>query len=111
MECSFGEIVDKMTLLRIKLKRSQNEEDYESITNELNRIKTNYPDVCKEDILFHELSESNHILCDMKGKIREKSRKEEFDIQYVQYAEWIRITNEKRSDLIKMINDKYKSKV
>lgn len=108
-ECSFGEIVDKLSLLRIKLKRCQKDEDYESITNELNRIKTNYPDVCKEDIFFHELSEANHILCDMKGKIREKSRKEEFDNQYVQYADWIRITNEKRQDLIKMINDKYKS--
>ena len=108
---SFGEMVDKMTLLRIKLKRCQNDEDYKSISIELTQIKTNYPDVCKEDILFHELSEANHTLCHMKSKIREKSKKEEFDNQYVQYADWIRVTNEKRQDLIKMINDKYKSKV
>ncbi len=108
-ECSFGDIVDKMTILRIKLKRCQNNDNYESISRELNQIKTNYPDVCKEDILFHELSEANHVLCDMKSKIRDKSKKEEFDNQYVQYADWIRVTNEKRQDLKKIINDKYKS--
>lgn len=110
-ERSFGEMVDIMTLLRIKLKRCQNDEDYKIISSELNVIKTNDPDLCKEDILFHELSEANHTLCDMKANIREKSQKEEFDNQYVQYADWIRVTNEKRQDLIKMINDKYKSKV
>ena len=109
ISCSFGEIVDKVTILKIKEKNAKSKESLFNIKNELDVILDENPEVCKSDKLFSKLSEINNKLWELEDLIREKSRKKEFDVDYIRCAEEIHITNDERYNIKRKINDKYNS--
>ena len=106
ISCSFGEIVDKVTILKIKEKNAKSKESFFNIKNELDVILDENPKVCKSDKLFSKLSEINNKLWELEDLIREKSKKKEFDLDYIKYAEYIHITNDERYNIKK--KNKYK---
>ena len=108
IECSFGEIVDKYTILKIKLEKVKNKKQEENIKNEYNKL---IKFIKKDDKLFNKLYKINKILWDLEDKIREKSSKKEFDNEYIICAENIHITNDKRYLIKKEINEKYNSEL
>ena len=109
ISCSFGEIVDKVTILNIKRLKAKDRESIKHIENELDIIKKENPLVKTKDKLFKKLSNININLWDLEDNIRDKSRKKEFDKQYIHYAEQIHIQNDKRYKIKKQINEKYNS--
>ncbi len=109
ISCSFGEIVDKVTILKIKQKNTKSNESLFNIKKELSIILDENPEVCKSDKLFSKLSEINNKLWELEDLIREKSRKKEFDVDYIRCAEEIHITNDERYNIKRKINDKYNS--
>jgi hypothetical protein len=109
ISCSFGELVDKVTILKIKKEKAINEEQLKNITNELKTLENENPILLYQDALFDELSETNKILWDLEDNIRYKSSKKEFDEIYIQCAEQIHIQNDKRYTIKRKINDKYNS--
>jgi len=106
IECSFGEIIDKITILEIKQKKSTNAEQTENITKELHHLRK----YClhENDIflkLYADLSKTNQRLWILEDVIREKSRKKEFDKTYIQTAEHIHITNDVRFTMKQKLNE------
>lgn len=111
ISCSFGEIVDKVTILRIKKEKASDKDQLRNIMTELETIQDENPMVMQDDTLFTDLSVVNKTLWDLEDNIREKSRKKEFDETYIEYAEQIHIQNDKRYQLKRKINDKYNSRL
>ena len=111
ISCSFGEIVDKVTILNIKLQKATQSDVLSNIRKELNIITSENPTVKKKDKLFEKLSIINQQLWNLEDMIREKSRKKEFDKQYIEYAESIHKTNDKRYLIKRQINEKYSSEL
>lgn len=108
IECSFGEIVDKYTILKIKLKKAKDK-------NKINNIKKEY-DILSEyinndDQLFDKLLNINKKLWVLEDTIRLKSYRKEFDKTYINCAESIHITNDERARIKGLINDKYNSNI
>ena len=78
-----------------------------NIEKELNIIQKENIKVNNNDILFDKLSDINKKLWNLEDSIRDKSKKKEFDEEYINLAESIHITNDERYLLKKQINQKY----
>jgi len=111
ISCSFGEIVDKVSILKIKSKKSTDETALKNIQLELDTILKETPLANDEDSLFTDLYKINNKLWVLEDLIREKSNKKEFDDDYIRFAEDIHKTNDKRYNVKRQINDKYGSEL
>ena len=111
ISCSFGEVIDKITILKLKLKHATTETQIKNISFELNAIQNNCPLSTKDNELFKQLYDVNKLLWDLEDNIRHKSELKQFDQRYIEYAENIHIMNDKRADIKKKINIKYNSDI
>lgn len=109
ISCSFGEVVDKASILKIKLASTKEENAVHNIKSELRAIQKEVPEVNIKDPLFDELFDVNTTLWKLEDTIRSKSHKKEFDEQYIKCAETIHIQNDVRYDLKRRINNNYNS--
>ena len=110
IEVSIGEIVDKLTILRIKKNNITDE-------GKLFNVVTEYD--CLYDVVFNQLKiESddfynlllvNERLWDIEDLIRDKERDKVFDTEFIELARSVYVTNDKRAELKKEINLKYGS--
>ena len=112
IETSYGEIIDKITILQIKLKKTQDEEQMGNILKEYN-VLSKYLDKNNDEfnILFTSLSKINNKLWILEDLIRHKSRNNEFDKEYINYAENIHKTNDERYIVKCKLNKKYNSNI
>ena len=111
IEVSNGEIIDKYTILEIKLSEIKNTEKLMNIKNE---YQTLTPDVkyiyetCKDKIqlktLQNKLLEVNKKLWKIEDDIRECERANDFGQTFVNLARSVYFTNDDRSDVKKEIN-------
>jgi hypothetical protein len=109
ISCSFGEVVDKKTILDIKSIKIKDPKALKNILMELETIKKDVQLVNTHDDLFDELYKINNRLWSLEDLIREKSRTKSFDNKYIYYAELIHTTNDERYEIKKQINTKYNS--
>jgi hypothetical protein len=110
ISCSFGEIIDKYCILKIKKNKTDDKNKLYNINNEINIIKKEYPIVTNEEnLLFLELYKINSRLWILEDLIRYKSSIKEFDKQYIKCAESIHIENDKRAAIKKKINVQFNS--
>ena len=111
IEVSIGEIVDKLSILKIKQDNINDEFKLINIKNEyfyLHEIIFADLNINMEDYIT--LLNINKILWDIEDNIRFKEKKQEFDNEFIELARSVYITNDKRSELKKEINIKYGSK-
>lgn len=103
---SIGELVDKITILRIKSRRIKDQQKLININNELNKLISVFSKLEIPDILFEfvELEDINRELWDIEDDIREKERSKQFDEEFIELARSVYITNDRRSDVKKQIN-------
>jgi len=111
ISCSFGEIVDKVSILKIKSKKSTDKTALKNIKLELDTILKETPLANEEDTLFTDLYKINNKLWVLEDLIREKSSKNEFDNDYIRFAEDIHKTNDKRYKIKRQINENYGSEL
>ena len=111
ISCSFGEVIDKISILEIKKIKATNKESLKNINNELNVIKKEIPSSKIKDELFINLYNVNKILWELEDFIRKKSSMGEYDKQFIECAKNIHIMNDKRYEIKKKINNKYKSNI
>lgn len=109
ISCSFGEIVDKVSILKIKSNKSKDAEASKNIQLELDTILGETPLANGSDPLFDELYKINSKLWILEDLIREQSKNKLFDAQYIKYAEDIHKTNDERYNVKRQINNKYGS--
>ena len=109
INCSFGEIVDKYTILTIKKSKVGEGDALTNIQNELTNIEQDCPKIKQSDELFDELKKINLSLWELEDLVREKSLNKQFDQDYIQCTESIHKTNDQRYSIKRMINNKYNS--
>jgi hypothetical protein len=106
VEISNGDLVDKVTILAIKLLRIEDEDKLKNIKKEHDSLANLLMDIeiDEHSYLYRELWHINMKLWDIEDGIREKERKREFDDEFVSLARKVYITNDKRCEIKKQIN-------
>ena len=105
---SVGEVLDKITILQIKLAHISDAAKRFNIQNELDAL---LPLVAGDafttdqmQALIAELKSVNEALWDIEDDIREKEAAESFDAEFIRLARAVYITNDKRAEIKKQIN-------
>lgn len=105
IEVSNGEIVDKLTIIEIKLEQIADQEkknhllrEYEILAEALTSI------ISKDHPLYLELLEINRQLWKIEDDIRALERKKDFGEEFVKLARSVYFTNDKRSEVKNKIN-------
>jgi len=109
VEVSNGELLDKLTILELKL---SNISDVQKLTNiqkehdELNPLAGQLFDSYGEELknLYKQLAEINSELWTIEDNIRECERNKDFGSDFVSLARAVYFTNDKRSEIKKSIN-------
>ena len=105
---SVGELIDKITILELKMKFIKNKEQLNNVKNELGTLKPllkeNNLETPKINELFAELYEINLELWKIEDKIREKERQSDFKDEFISLARSVYFTNDKRAEIKKKIN-------
>ena len=110
IEVSTGEIVDKLSILQIKLELIEDKEKLLNIKKEhdyLYDIVFNKLKIGKSD--YDDLVSINQELWNIEDDIRDKERDKEFDKDFIEIARSVYFTNDKRADKKKEINVNYGS--
>lgn len=109
VEVSAGELLDKITILQIKRSQIQDAQKLQNINRELASLEQTraelIPDSQALDQLIAELRATNETLWEIEDDIRECERQREFGDEFVQLARRVYITNDKRSELKREINE------
>jgi len=112
---SFGELFDKLTILKIKLDKLKNKNALENVKIEYNQLFIIYDNDFSKDEnakrLFADLKQINEKLWHIEDKIRDKERDKAFDEEFIELARSIYITNDERSRIKKKINSTFGSKL
>lgn len=107
-EISFGELIDKITILTIKSERITNQEKLKNIHTELTSLQNTCDQYVgkRNDIaqLQALLKKINAELWDIEDAIRIKERKKEFDDEFIAIARSVYITNDQRFAVKKEID-------
>ena len=105
---SVGEVLDKITILQIKLARISNAAKRANIQNELDALLPLMGgDAFTTDQmqgLMAELKSVNEALWDIEDDIRQKEAAKSFDAESIRLARAVYITNDKRAGIKKQIN-------
>jgi hypothetical protein len=111
---SKAELVDKVTILDIKLQNIKDQNKLLNIRkeyNELYEVMNNSLGMTKESEEYKELLEVNKELWNIEDKIRDKERKKQHDDKFIELARSVYFSNDKRSEIKKKINTKYNSSI
>tara|TARA_B100000029_G_scaffold491514_1_gene551751 strand:- start:67 stop:468 length:402 start_codon:yes stop_codon:yes gene_type:complete len=107
-EISAGELLDKISILEIKLERVQDKEGLKEINKEYKVLKNTQDSNIKitEDLkdLFHELKKINIKLWEIEDQVRACEKNKDFGDKFVQLARNVYLSNDKRSDIKLKIN-------
>ena len=111
-----GEILDKLSILAIKLEKISDEEKIKNIQIEYQILSESYKQLISEFgesliELYDKLKEINQKLWDIENSIRECEESNDFSNHFITLARNIYITNDRRSMLKKQINIRTKSKL
>jgi len=111
IDVSIGEIVDKLTILSIKLDKFRDPEKRKNVEKEyqilLQSLKTS--DITPESEEFKKLKTINLKLWDIEDKIRVKEAEKSFDDEFIELARSVYFSNDERAEIKKQINLKYNS--
>ena len=109
VEVSNGELLDKLSILELKLKNIKDDKKLINIKNEhgglsplCNNLFNNYGNELRS--LYAKLSDINAELWKIEDDIRECERNKDFGDEFVRLARAVYFTNDKRSDVKKSIN-------
>lgn len=110
---AIGELVDKMTILDIKVIEIKDPSKLNIVKRELGLLITEYKKVVETlnseqtERLEHEyksLGSINRRLWDIEDKIRDKERNREFDNEFIEVARSVYYTNDERCVVKNKIN-------
>jgi len=105
IEVSNGEIIDKLTIIEIKLKNIKDNSKLLNLKNEyevLNDAAISI--ISKEHKLYKALYNINCKLWDIEDNIRDLERKKDFGQEFIETARSVYFCNDERAELKKQIN-------
>jgi hypothetical protein len=105
IEVSNGEIIDKLTIIQIKLERIKDKVKLVNLKKEYNVLyKASTSIIATSDPLYKSLYEVNCKLWDIEDHIRDLERNKDFGNDFISTARAVYIKNDKRSELKREIN-------
>ena len=103
-----GELLDKITILRIKSARMTDETKLRNVRVELEALEQTWresgaaiPAVAVDEAALQKVNEE---LWDIEDRIRDKERAGEFDAVFIELARGVYVTNDERARFKKNIN-------
>lgn len=99
---SHGELVDKITILEIKMENIKDETALKNIENELNLLKKF--EVSSVQSLKEQLKDINKIIWDTEDELHRIEKTEVFDDNFIKFARKAYSTNDERARIKKEIN-------
>ena len=109
IEVSNGELLDKISILELKLLKIKDKEKLINIQKEfdvLNPLCVELFEKFGGQLQNHylELARINGLLWDIEDWIRDCEREKRFDAEFIQLARSVYVTNDQRSEVKKLIN-------
>ena len=105
IEVSNGEVIDKLTILQIKLERIKDEDKQINLRKEFNELSSITKTVISSsDVLYKSLYEVNCELWDIEDHIRDLERRKDFGDDFIATARAVYVKNDKRSEIKREIN-------
>ena len=105
---SFGEVLDKITILEIKSERISDPVKNTNVRNELDALNTTWAAVVPDEsaivALRKQLKAVNEALWVIEDDIRDCERAQDFGATFVELARSVYVTNDQRAALKKDIN-------
>jgi hypothetical protein len=112
---SFGELIDKITILEIKSEQIRDTAKLANVRAELDLLNATWVQhpASRTDILAEraELKRINQSLWDIEDEIRLKEKAQDFDARFVELARAVYFTNDKRAAVKRAINLKLGSQL
>lgn len=106
---SYGELLDKITILEIKSKHIKDSVKLENVKNELNILSSTWNDHVNDSVELSQLKESlldvNQRLWNIEDSIRIKESKKQFDDEFIQIARSVYFENDQRAAIKKQVNE------
>jgi len=103
-----GELLDKITILRIKVARIQDAGKLANVKLELSLLEQTWKDsgAAAHDVALDEraLENVNARLWDIEDRIRDKEARQTFDREFIELARAVYICNDERAAIKKRIN-------
>jgi len=103
-----GELLDKITILRIKVARIQDAAKLANVKRELSLLEKTWKEsgAAAHDVALVEraLENVNERLWDIEDRIREKEARQTFDRDFIELARAVYICNDERAAIKKRIN-------
>ena len=103
-----GELLDKITILRIKAARMTDATKVRNVRLELDLLEKTWrdsgsaiPEVAADEAALQQV---NKALWDIEDKIRDKELAQAFDAEFIELARAVYVTNDERAAVKKRIN-------
>ena len=114
-EISAGELLDKITILEIKIDKIKNEDDKKEVLKEYKSLKKIQEDNIEfnEEIkkLYSDLKQTNSKLWEIEDKLRIFEKEKKFDKEFIELARGVYFNNDDRSKIKLKINKLLKSNI
>lgn len=105
---SFGEVLDKITILEIKSERIKEQAKLKNVRLELDELNETWAEaVSDQSAIAHlrqQLKAVNEELWVIEDDIRDEEAKQDFGPRFIELARAVYVTNDKRAALKKDIN-------
>ena len=106
---SWGELIDKITILEIKEQRLTSQAAVENVRNELAALSRVFaelePRPAELDALKCDLKAINGALWDIENRTRAKEAAKAFDQEFIELTRSVYLNNDKRAGIKRRINE------
>jgi hypothetical protein len=113
IDVSIGEVVDKVSILEIKLEKLKDPTKRANVEKEYTVLKKCLDEegITTESEDYKLLKKVNTILWDIEDRIRFKEQQQEFDEEFIQLARSVYFNNDERSVIKRRMNMTYGSDI
>ena len=105
---SFGEVLDKITILEIKSERIADAEKVKNVRLELDELSATWNEAVQDQAaiadLRKQLKEVNEALWEIEDDIRDQEAAQDFGVKFIELARAVYVTNDKRAAIKKDAN-------
>lgn len=104
---SYGELVDKLTILAIKRSNIKDQDKLKNVIVEFDLLTAKYATLPMSDELIQlrmQLQDINQKIWDIEDNIRDCERRKDFSDTFIQLARSVYLNNDKRAQIKKEIN-------
>ena len=112
-DISVGELIDKISILEIKLEKISDPEKNNNIKIELDLLESFYKKIKNNELdeIKDKLKNTNLKLWHIEDEIRACEKNKDFGDNFIELARSVYITNDQRFDLKNSINELFSSEI